>query len=139
MDTTALLKSRGLKTTQPRVIVLQALQENARPMTPQEISSELKRRGRPLNIVTIYRVLESLEEVHLVHRYQCRGGYGACLLPGKLGHHVLAHCATCGSIHEFIDEKLCKLESGIARKAELLFTRHFSEICGICRNCRSTD
>jgi Fur family ferric uptake transcriptional regulator len=55
-----------LRCTRGRVVILKALAAAKKPLTPEQIASELGRRG--LNKVTIYRSLERFVKVGLVHK-----------------------------------------------------------------------
>jgi Fur family ferric uptake transcriptional regulator len=74
-----MLKDAGLYCTEPRLAILQVLLQAARPLRQDQIAEQLTRNPkrdlprlgvplRALNKVTVYRTLESLIEVGLVHR-----------------------------------------------------------------------
>ena len=61
-----MLKTAGLYCTEARIAVLTALLEAPCPLRQNQIATRLAKKA--LNKVTIYRTLESLVEVGLVHR-----------------------------------------------------------------------
>ena len=74
-----MLKDTKLYCTEPRLAILQVLMQTGRPLRQDQIARQLAqnpRRGlarlgsprRAMNKVTVYRTLESLIEVGLVHR-----------------------------------------------------------------------
>src|SRR3989338_6411012 len=130
----SLLKSKGLKETVPRLLVLELLSEGAH--TPQALEKKLRKCGSQIGIVTVYRVLEALEHALLVHRHPLEGTYSACQLPDLPGHHVLLHCTSCNFVRETQDPDLCHRENVIAKKMGFAPQQHVSEIEGLCTSCR---
>ncbi len=61
-----MLKDAELYCTEPRLVILQVLMQAASPLRQDQIGGKLTLRA--LNKVTVYRTLESLIEVGLVHR-----------------------------------------------------------------------
>lgn len=98
------LKDAELYCTEPRLAILQVLMQTARPLRQDQIAEPLTLRA--LNKVTVYRTLESLIEVGLVHRaftYQ-RAWYF------ELADHCTEHqchphftCTNCGVTHCLTD------------------------------------
>jgi len=61
-----MLRQAKLRCTRGRVAILKILSSATRPLTREQIASELGKKG--LNKVTIYRALERFVRVGLVHR-----------------------------------------------------------------------
>jgi Fur family ferric uptake transcriptional regulator len=61
-----ILKNARLYCTEPRLAILQVLMQAARPLRQDQVAEQLTLRA--LSKVTVYRTLESLIEVGLVHR-----------------------------------------------------------------------
>ena len=131
-----LLRERGLKDTLPRRLVITLLESLSRAASPQDIQKHLDERGQYVNIVTVYRILATLERIQLVHRHPCNGLYSLCTLPDQHGHHGFLHCIACGHVDEFADGDLCKVEDRIARSASFKPVSHVSEIVGTCLRCQ---
>ena len=130
------LKNHGLRDTQTRRTVLGALHANDRPLTPAEICGWAKQNGNAINLVTIYRILEVLTTLHIVHRH-ASGMFSLCSMPNTPGHHGFLRCTHCGKIEEFQNRDLCRLEDTIAKNAGFTAQTHRSEIVGICADCHS--
>lgn len=95
-----MLKDAGLYRTETRVAVLKVLLQAVRPLRQDQIAERLADKAR--NKVTIYRTLESLASVGLVHRafMQERAWHF------ELAHHCTARqchphftCSNCGTTH----------------------------------------
>jgi Fe2+ or Zn2+ uptake regulation protein len=133
----AVLKEQGLRDTQPRRLVVDALRKINRPASPQEIQKWVSSRGNAVNGVTVYRIIAMLEKLRLVHRHPCSGDLTLCSMPDVRGHHGFLHCSLCGEVQEFADADLCAAENTVAAKAGFLPHQHISEIIGICGGCQS--
>jgi len=131
----SILKDNGLRDTQPRRLVADALGRLKRPATPQDIELWIAKHGATVNTVTVYRILSLFEQLHVVHRHPCSGEYSLCSLPDRTGHHGFLHCSRCHVVEEFVDESLCREEDRIARRAGFRPHDHVSEILGTCSRC----
>jgi Fe2+ or Zn2+ uptake regulation protein len=131
------LKSKGLRDTQPRRLVIEALARIRSAASPAEIHDSIDKKGAAINLVTVYRVLEVLREKHLIHQHPCDGRYSLCSMPDASGHHGFLHCSSCGKTEEFVNAALCRMEDAIARKAKFRPSEHVSELIGTCHSCSS--
>jgi Fe2+ or Zn2+ uptake regulation protein len=115
--------------------VLKVLDEEQRPVSPYEIQEILQQKGEHLNHVTIYRVLELLCSLNLVHKVLLVGGFVKCTLGEGEGCHRFVVCRQCGTLREYADKTLCEEESAIAQEFGFRAEQHFSEFAGICSEC----
>jgi Fur family zinc uptake transcriptional regulator len=136
-STTQMLKAAHLKDTQPRRLVTEALERIERPVSAADLGRWLTGQRKPLNAVTVYRVMEALERADIVHRHPCNGLYSLCTLPDEKGHHGFLHCRACDRVEEFSSASLCDVEHGIAARAGFTPATHVSEITGTCKKCRA--
>lgn len=134
-STLSLFKEHGLKETESRRMVVQTLLDAGVPLSATDIHTRMEETGAVSNLVTVYRILETLRHHHIVHRHPS-GLFFVCSLPGTKGHHGYLHCHSCGKIEEFSDSKLCAIENDIATKANFRPTHHMSEISGTCAQCQ---
>jgi Fe2+ or Zn2+ uptake regulation protein len=129
------LRNRGYRVTEPRKQVLKVLDEEQRPVSPYEIQEILQQKGEHLNHVTIYRVLELLCSLNLVHKVLLVGGFVKCKLGEGEGCHRFVVCRQCGTLREYADKELCEEENAIAQEFGFRAEQHFSEFSGICSEC----
>jgi len=129
----AQLRARGYRLTPQRQLVLEAV-DRLGHATPDEIAGEVRRTANGVNISTIYRTLELLEELGLVTHAHL--GHGAPTYH-SLAHdeHVHLVCRTCDRVTEVGPEVVA---DAVARlRAERGFTvdvSHFA-IFGVCAEC----
>lgn len=92
----ARLRDHGYRVTPQRQLVLEAV-EVLRHGTPEEILVEVQRTASGVNISTVYRTLEVLEEVGLVTHAHI--GHGAPTYHAVDEHpHIHLVCDVCGDV-----------------------------------------
>jgi len=130
------LRDGGYKVTNPRKQVLEAIEKAEGPMSPYDIGKMTEEEGKHLDQVTIYRVINLLCSLNLVHKVFSRGGYVRCDLLEEEGCHRFLVCRGCGNLQEFRNEALCSQENQIAQKMGFQAEHHVTESSGLCRDCR---
>jgi Fur family ferric uptake transcriptional regulator len=130
------LRERGYKVTKPRKQVREAIEKAEGPMSPYDIGKMMEKERKHLDQVTIYRVVNLLSSLNLVHKVFLRGGYVRCDLLEEEGCHRFLLCRGCGNLQEFRDEALCDQESQIAQKMGFQAEHHVTESSGLCKDCR---
>ena len=134
-DWQAELRARGYRLTPQRQLVLEAVGELGHG-TPEEIAAAVRRTATGVNISTVYRTLELLEELGLVQHTHL--GHGAPTYSvASDDEHVHLVCRHCGGVDE-VDTTV--VEDVVRRlSAERGFTvdvGHFA-VFGSCRACSS--
>ena len=138
-----ILKKRGYRITKPRRKVLELLERTGFALSPYEIKDLLDAAGEHVDTVSIYRILECLEDNHLIHRVLTSGKVHKCDLDNEDHcrldqddhcHHNLI-CRACGTIEEVHCPGLAPLERGIAEQAGFAIEEHHLEFSGLCRRC----
>ena len=130
------LRSNGYKITQPRRKVLDILDQMEKPLSPYGIQKLLQEDGSYLDHVTIYRTLDLLCTLKLVHRVLSIGGFKKCTLGDEEGCHRYMICRICGDLQEFAEKALCEMENKVAHKFGFHPEYHLTEFSGVCFNCR---
>jgi len=130
-----ILQGQGYKATKPRKLVLEVLEETEKPLSPYDIKRILRARGKYLNHVTIYRILNLLCSLNLAHKMLSSGGFVKCSLNAIEGCHRFMVCQHCGAIREFADKELCQEENAFAQDFGFHTEHHLSEFSGLCSRC----
>lgn len=95
------LKERGYRITAPRLQVIRALAGSAQALSAYGIHSAIVGSGGRIDVVTVYRILTTLSEVHLIHHIGVVDGYLACCMESDHAEqmeHVV--CQQCGTVRE---------------------------------------
>lgn len=128
-----LLRAHGLHVTAPRVVVLEVLREAHGHLSADDVYAAVLARYPAINIVTIYRTLESFER----HGLAVRGTLGDKVTRWEHvdeAHHHLV-CQRCGEIVELGDASFQRLADDLNRRYGVrLSLRHLS-LKGLCAEC----
>lgn len=130
------LRSQGYRITPQRQLVLDAV-NTIRHGTPDEILSEVKKKATGVNLSTIYRALEVLEEVGLVNHAHI--GHGAPTYHAVDGHtHIHLACEKCGAVESISADVMEQLVRVL--RADRGFEVDVSHVAfhGQCRKCIET-
>ncbi|WP_069816732.1 Fur family transcriptional regulator [Streptomyces sp. TP-A0874] len=92
------LRRRGYRLTPQRQLVLEAV-DKLEHATPDDILNEVRRTAGSVNISTVYRTLELLEELGLVSHAHLGHGAPTYHLAAR-HHHLHLVCRDCGEVIE---------------------------------------
>ncbi|MEU6440522.1 transcriptional repressor [Streptomyces sp. NPDC047046] len=128
------LRQRGYRLTPQRQLVLEAV-DALEHATPDDILCEVRKTASGINISTVYRTLELLEELNLVSHAHLGHGAPTYHLADRHDHLHLV-CRDCADVIETgvasADAFARKLREEFGFETDL---KHFA-IFGRCRNCR---
>ncbi len=129
----AQLRARGYRLTPQRQLVLQAVSSLGHA-TPDEIATAVRRTATGVNISTVYRTLELLEELGLVRHTHL--GHGAPTFSvASDDDHVHLVCRDCGDVQEAPPEVVAPVVQALAAtKGFQVDVGHFS-VFGRCAAC----
>ena len=129
------LRAKGYRLTPQRQLVLRAVTE-LRHGTPDEICLEVQRTAAGVNISTIYRTLELLEQLGLVTHTHL--GHGAPTYHSATDEdHLHLVCRVCGQIIETDVSVAAHLIDDLAQQHGFVTdVTHFA-IFGRCKDCVS--
>jgi Fur family ferric uptake transcriptional regulator len=132
----AQLHENGYRLTDARRAVAETVEKSARALTPIDVYNAARRKYRALGLVTVYRTLEKLEELHLIQRVHQPQGCQAFISAGQ-GHQHLLLCQNCGQVEFFDGDDLDTLTKSIAKKSGYQIKEHWLQLFGVCANCRT--
>ena len=124
---TAVVRARGLRLSTARRLVLEALYDADGPLTAEQLAGEM-------DVASVYRNLETLEELGLVRHFHLGHGPGFYARSSAATHEYLL-CEACGAMTAVEPEQLDGVRDLIRAQFgyEARFT-HFP-IAGRCRDC----
>lgn len=111
------LARSGYRSGAARNAVIDVLARHECCLSPQQIGDEVRRRGRRTSVSSVYRALELLDDLGLVHRLDAGLGAVRYEMSGDAGahrhHHLL--CERCGLLRPLVDTGL---DGALVRAAE---------------------
>jgi len=130
------LRERGLRLTPQREMILAVLHEREGLTTPEEIFEQVRTKTRAVDISTVYRTLDLLQELGIVSRIDDPSdGQHRYELLGLHGPHLHLVCRSCGEVQgldvSFAEAFAQRLEAEHGFWADL---GHLN-IEGVCRVC----
>ena len=129
------LHKNGYRITTARRVVVETVDKSNRALTPVQVYDMARKKYRTLGLVTVYRTLEKLEELHLIQRVHQPIGCQAFISAGE-GHQHLLLCQSCGKAAFFEGDDLDVLTKSIAKKTGYKIKEHWLQLFGLCVNCR---
>lgn len=120
------LKNAGLKTTLPRLKILELFKGGKdRHMSAEDVYKQLLAAGENVGLATVYRVLTQFQQAGLLVRHNFEGGKSVFEL-NEGTHHDHIVCLQCGHVEEFYDSTIENRQRKVA--AELGFEVHDHEL-----------
>jgi Fur family ferric uptake transcriptional regulator len=128
-DAVRLLRERGLRLSTARRLVLETLLAADGPLSAEQVASDLR-----LDLTSVYRNLETLEQCGLVRHVHLGHGPGLYTLVGR-GEHEYLVCDSCGAVRVLAPGELDSVREGVWRQFgyEVRFG-HFPMV-GKCPDC----
>lgn len=133
MDLQEQLRSRGYRLTPQRELVLQAVTELGHA-TPEEALCWIRERSSGVNISTVYRSLELLEDLGLVrHAHLSHGAptYHAA----SVAEHVHLVCRGCERVIELEPAAVAPMVDRLRREQGFVADVGHLTVFGLCKEC----
>ena len=126
----------GERLTSARLAAYAELLAGNRPLTAYELIAALeKRQDRKIAPLTVYRHLDFLTRVGLVHRLETTQSYIPCDHPEHEHESQYLLCSGCGKVDEVESKRLEALLSKIANQNDFQAENTVVEIKGLCGSC----
>lgn len=130
--------------TVPREVILDLLSRTSRHVSVKEIYASIFSQYPGIGLTTVYRTLELLYRLGLVHRVTSADGQSRYELNkgSKEDHHHHLICRKCGRIIDYCDflqeelDLVKKTEEALAKKHNFLIQDHNIEFLGLCEKCQ---
>ena len=127
------LRKRGLRLTPQRQLVLEAVYELGHA-TPDQVHAKVAATAAGVNITTVYRTLELLEELGLITHAHL--SHGATTYHGVAGEqHVHLVCRSCHAIDEVPATMLNQLAAKIGDVRNFQVDVGHVALFGLCAHC----
>lgn len=125
--------------TRNQALVFETLEDADTPLTAYNILDQLNGQGlrAPLQV---YRALDKLLDLGLVHRLESLNAFVACRHPGCDSRTAVAFaiCETCGKVSEITDAALVSSLKSLTVGAGFVPRKTTVEIRGTCHACQKS-
>lgn len=131
------LRDRRVRVTPNRLTVFRAMQRSSKPLTVPDLASEVEESG--LNPATLYRIMETLTELEVVHPVlQDHQNVAYELLEPFARHHDHLICRQCGRTVDLYDCRLEETLKSISDDRGFKIDFHQMEVHGLCPDCQTS-
>ena len=130
-----LCKRQRQRFTAIRRRVLELVWQQHKPVGAYEVLEILQQGGRTAP-PTVYRALDFLQQIGLVHRIDSLNAYVGCAHPGEPHDGQFLICESCKSLVELDVVAITNAIKKSAAETGFETSRHIVEIMGLCPNCR---
>ncbi len=133
------LRAHGLRITKPRIEVVKTLAESTEALSPYAIHARIKGAGGQIDVVSVYRILETLEALDLVHHVGLAEGYRACGLDhSHASHSQHVVCRDCRKVVEIdLPDPVVSQSIDSAAQAGFHEAQVKLEILATCDDCEN--
>ncbi len=131
------LKKEGYRVTTARIFVLTIFRQSQKPLGAYQISKKSASFGKKIDVVTVYRILNLLEKLNLIHKVG--SGYVACKkfeCENENHCHYQFICEKCSHAEEVHLEKDKIFKTFDNQFPNLTINSHHFEFFGVCENCK---
>jgi Fur family ferric uptake transcriptional regulator len=132
-----MLRERGLRLTPQRQLILEAVHELGHA-TPESVHNAVRERVAGVNITTVYRTLELLEDLGLVNHTHLSHG-SPTFHPAGEGQHVHLVCRSCGSIEEMDPVVLRPVCDRLRDERNFRVDVGHVSLFGVCGKCKESE
>ncbi|HEU5003045.1 MAG TPA: transcriptional repressor [Actinomycetota bacterium] len=128
------LAARGMRRTSARQAILEALVGSEDHVTAEDIATEVHRRFPSVDVSTVYRTLDILEQLGIIEHTHLSHGPAIFHLAEDDHQHLV--CERCGRVEEVPPGKLEPLLEAIRTEFDFDVDRRHFALVGLCGECR---
>jgi Fe2+ or Zn2+ uptake regulation protein len=128
------LAANGGRRTSARQAIVEAVLASGSHLTADEIARRVQKRFPSVNISTVYRTLEALEDIGVVDHVHL--GHGRAIYHLADDEHQHLVCERCERVEELPASKLRSFLGLLDRDFGFEVDRGHFAIVGVCRSCR---
>lgn len=128
---------KNIRFTPVRKTLAKLIYISERPVSAYDLLKSLKSIYPNAEAMTVYRALEFLSELGVVHKLAGSRTYTRCAHPDKqhYGHLLLLLCQNCGKGEEIEELKVIKPINAVAKQHRFVLLSQTIELLGLCNAC----
>lgn len=130
------MADRGLKSTRQRNLIIDTFFGLDGHLSVEDVWAKVRALDQRVSVATVYRTMKLLHESGLAHARNF--GDGQTRYEPAVGreHHDHLICTRCGTIIEFENDQIERLQDAVARRHGFKVTSHKMELYGLCKSCQ---
>lgn len=127
---------KGLRTTDQRKLIVETFFRAPNHVSIEELLADVRARDSHVGYATVYRTLKLLTECGVANERRFADGLARYELADGGAHHDHLICVECGTIVEFEEPRVEKLQDDVAVRHGWELRSHKHELYGLCPACR---
>lgn len=127
--------ANGARLTKVRQRVLELVWESHEPVGAYDLLPLLAKEGFNSAPPTVYRALDFLLDMGLIHRLASQNAYVGCSQPGHGKSSCFFICKSCGQAQELDNHHYDELTTQIESQMGVKIEHQITELSGLCPNC----
>jgi Fur family transcriptional regulator, ferric uptake regulator len=131
------LKTRGLRMTPQRQLIMEVVSSMQGHVSVEQVHQDVVRQFPDVNITTVYRTLEVLEDLGIVRHTHFHAGVAQYQRTDEPAHHHMV-CSRCGADRELDMDLLAPLATELKRRYGFQADLAHTAIVGLCSGCQPT-
>lgn len=128
--------SRGKRLTPIRELVLELVWRSHQPLGAYELLPELASAGFNSAPPTVYRALDFLQELGLIHRINSLNAFVGCTNPQHKHPSGFMICRSCRTTAELDTSNFSQDLNNTAKQLGFQIEQETLELVGLCQNCK---
>jgi len=132
-------RERGQRLTALRRQVLELVWANHRPVGAYALLEMMRHESGRVAPATVYRALDFLQELGLVHRVASLNAFIGCAFPGAPHTGQFLICTGCQELAEVDDAKVAAALNASATASGFAISHSTVEVLGLCPHCRENQ
>lgn len=128
---------RGLKLTPLRRQVFEEIAGSHDAIGAYDVLDSLIRKtGERMAPISVYRAIDALLDVGVIHRLESKNAFFACHTPHAGKRHIALVCDDCGFVTEIDGTSVFAAVDAAASRASFAVNRSVVEVSGTCASCQ---
>ena len=128
--------AKNARMTTTREAVLRLLWQNHKALGAYQLQAQLSELfNKPIAPPTVYRAIEFLLELGLIHRIHSLNAYIGCPFPNSEHSNLFMICTQCGSVAEMTHNTINGLLQSASEKGNFTLKSQSLELSGLCPQC----
>lgn len=132
------LSRKGFRMTMQREIVLSILHQLPRASSVEEIFNQVLQISKAVDVSTVYRTLELLQDFGLVISSDLGSGHRMYKLVSVEEPHIHLVCKDCGRVIGVETDPADALSAYLAKEHGFQMDLQNFKVPGLCRNCQNS-
>lgn len=131
---------KKLRSTAQRRLIVDTFFDGHPHVTIEDLLAEVRGRDRGIGYATVYRTLKLLAESGVASERRFGDGLSRYeLADDDDDHHDHLICVSCGTITEFEEPRIEKLQDAVAERHGFRVESHRHELYGVCAACQRKE